>query len=454
MGPISFERLKGLVEAGEIDTVLACIVDMQGRLMGKRFHARHFVEHAWRESHCCNYLLATDLEMNTVEGFRSAGWAKGYGDYTMRPDLGAIRLVAWRPKSAIVLCDVIDHDTENETAHSPRALLKKQVAGWAGENLSPMMATELEFFLFEGTYEDIRASEFRNLRPVSDYNEDYHILQTTKEERVMRPLRNALYEAGVPVEGSKGEAAAGQEELNIAYGPALLCADHHVLAKLAVKEIAWAEGCSASFLAKWRSDLSGNSSHVHISLANENADNAFFDEAGQGGMSMLMRRFLAGLIRYGPDLTYFLAPYINSYKRFVEGAFAPTVFGWSVDNRTAAFRVCGAGTKSVRIECRIPGGDINPYLAQAALLAAGRAGVAASLALPEPLDGDNYQAAAGERIPKTLRAAVERLQSSEMLREAFGPDVVDHYARAGAWEQEKFDRAVTDYELFQGFEQA
>ena len=453
-GTLTFDGLKQAVSDGEIDTVLVCIVDMQGRLMGKRFHAHHFVTSAYEETHCCNYLLATDLEMHTVAGYASTSWSAGYGDYVMKPDLSTLRAVSWLEGTAMVLCDVQDHHTHKDVPHSPRALLKKQIARLKELGFTAKMATELEFFLFEKSFDEIRKEGFRDLEPISGYNEDYHILQTTKEEEVMRPVRNHLYAAGIPVENSKGEAEAGQEELNIKYAEALDCADYHTIAKHAVKEIAWAKGRAVTFLPKWHRDRVGSSSHVHQSLWNEKGENAFCDANGEHGMSELMRNYMAGLIKYAPDYTYFLAPYINSYKRFQKGTFAPTKTVWSIDNRTAGFRLCGEGSKALRVECRIGGSDLNPYLALAAQIAAGIKGIEEKLELAPPASGDVYDASKAPEIPGTLRDARETLLKSEMLREAFGDGVIDHYARAAEWEIEEFDRVVTDYEVARGFERA
>lgn len=450
---LSFQELESEVSAGRVDTVLACLVDMQGRLMGKRFVAQHFVDSAWEETHCCNYLLATDLEMATPDGYASTSWQSGYGDYIMKPDLATLRPVPWLEGTVMVLCDVLDHHSHADVPHSPRAVLKKQVARAEAMGFSPMMATELEFFLFEGSYEENARRGFRDLAPISAYNEDYHILQTTKEEAVMRPLRNHLYAAGIPVENSKGEAETGQEELNIRYSAAMDCADYHTIAKHATKEIAWQNGVSASFLPKWRADKVGSSAHVHQSLW-AGGVNAFHDARSAHGMSDTMRAYMAGLIRYAPDTTYFLAPYVNSYKRFAKGTFAPTKTVWSVDNRTAGFRLCGAGTKAVRVECRIGGSDLNPYLALATQLAAGLKGIEEGLTLDEPTKGDVYAAKRAREIPTSLRAALESLTKSKMLREALGDDVVDHYTRCAQWELEEFDRAVTDWEIARGFERA
>ncbi|NKB26038.1 MAG: glutamine synthetase [Rhodobacteraceae bacterium] len=449
---MTLDDLRARVDAGEIDTVLACMVDMQGRLMGKRFHARHFVDSAWEETHCCNYLLATDLEMFTVDGYASTSWQGGYGDYTLRPDMDTLRLAAWLEGTALVLCDVLDHHGHAPIAHSPRAMLKAQIDRLAEMGLTAISATELEFFIFEQSYDAIRKGGFRDLTPISGYNEDYHILQTTKEEEVMRALRNGLYDSGIPVEGSKGEAEAGQEELNLRYGPAMDCADNHTIAKHAAKEIGWQKGRAVSFMPKWDAGRVGSASHVHQSLW-KGKTNAFFDKDADLGMSGMMRAYLGGLLKYAGDITWFLAPYVNSFKRFQKGSFAPTRKVWSVDNRTAAFRLCGDSSPAVRIECRVGGADLNPYLAIAGMLAAGIAGIEEGLDCGKPFDGDAYEGGK-ESIPDTLRAATETLRGSKMLRAAFGDAVIDHYTRAAEWEQEAFDAVVTDWEIARGFERA
>ena len=451
---LSFDDLKSRVTAGDIDTVLVCLVDMQGRLMGKRFHAVNFVESAYKETHCCDYLLATDLEMATPDGYAASSWERGYGDYIMQPDLDTIRLIPWLEGTAMVMCDVLDHHTHQEVPHSPRAVLKKQVKRLKELGFIAKTATELEFFIFEKSLDDIRKSGFKDLEPISGYNEDYHILQTTKEEHIMRPLRNCLFEAGIPVENSKGEAEAGQEELNIRYDEALNCAEYHTIAKQAAKEIAWQKGHAATFVSKWHHERVGSSSHIHQSLWTLDGESAFYDKDGEFTMSKTMQHYVAGLLKYAQDTTYFLAPYINSYKRFAKGTFAPTKVIWSVDNRTAAFRLCGDGTKAVRIECRVGGADINPYLAIAAQLAAGIAGLEEKLELVAATSGDIYENEAAEDLPNNLRDAATQLENSKMLRAAMGDVVVDHYVRAARWEQEEFDRVVTDYEIARGFEKA
>ena len=451
-GNLTFKDLELAVTDGSIDTVLVCMVDMQGRLMGKRFHAKHFISEGHKETHCCDYLLATDLEMGTPDGYAATSWEDGYGDYTMKPDLTTLRKTPWLDGTAMVICDVLDHHTHEEVTHSPRAILKKQIKRLQEMGFDPIMATELEFFLFEKSFKEIQENGFRELRPISSYNEDYHILQTTKEEHIMRPLRNYLWGAGIPVENSKGEAETGQEELNIKYDNALNTAEHHTIAKHAVKEISWSKGHAVTFLPKWHHDKVGSSSHVHQSLW-KNGENAFYDPADKLGMSKVMKHYMAGLLSYTSDITFFLAPYVNSYKRFAKGTFAPTRIIWSVDNRTAGFRLCGAGSKNVRVECRIGGSDMNPYLAIAAQIAAGIAGIENKLVLDEPAKGDVYQGDT-KMIPASLREAKDALSASGMLKSAFGEDVVKHYCRAAEVELEEFDRVVTDWEIARGFERA
>ena len=452
-GTLSMDTLRQEAASGAIDTVLVCLVDMQGRLMGKRFHVATFLEGAHEETHCCNYLFATDLEMATPDGYAATSWRAGYGDYVMKPDLSTLRRLPWLEGTAMVLCDVLDHHDHAPVPHTPRQILKTQVARAQAMGFAPMMATELEFFLFEKSFDEIRKGGYRDLASIAGYNADYNIFLTGKEEHVMRPVRNLLVAAGVPVENSKGEAEAGQEELNIRYADALLCADYHTIAKQAVKEIAHQKGHAASFLPKWHKDRVGSAAHVHQSLFAEGA-NAFHDPDAPLTMSRTMQSYVAGLLKYSPDITFFLAPYVNSYKRLKPGTFAPTRIAWSIDNRTAGYRLVGEGTKGVRIECRIPGSDINPYLACAAQLAAGLAGIEEGLTLDAPVKGDVYGMDHVPEIPATLLAATQALRGSAMLRAAMGDWVVDHYTRAAEVEQEAFDAAVTDWELARGFERA
>ncbi|WP_299131850.1 glutamine synthetase family protein [uncultured Amaricoccus sp.] len=451
-GKLTLEELAEAVAAGTIDTVLVALIDMQGRLMGKRFQAEFFLESGWRETHGCNYLLATDFEMETVPGYAATSWQAGYGDYTMRPDLSTLRVVPWLPGTALVLCDVEDHRTHAEVPHSPRTLLKGQIARLEAMGLRAMMASELEFFLFEQSYAELQAAGYRGLTTLGAYNEDYHIFQTSKEEDVMRAIRTGLNAAGIPVENSKGEASAGQEEINVRYAAALEAADGHVIVKNGCKEIAFAKGRALTFLAKWNDRAAGSSAHVHQSLWTLAGEPAFLD-ADSGGMSPLMRGFLAGQLAHAEAITYFLAPNINSYKRFAAGTFAPTKAVWSDDNRTAGWRVVGEGSKAIRVECRVGGSDLNPHLTYAALLAAGIDGIERGLELEPEFRGDAYVADARE-IPKTLRAALEALDGGAMLRGAFGDAVVEHYLHAGRWEQAEYDRRVTDWEIARGFERA
>lgn len=458
-GNLTLDALKAAVKRGEIDTVLVAATDMQGRLMGKRFHAQFFVDGGYEETHCCNYLLTVDMEMNTVQGYRSSSWETGYGDYVMKPDLATLRHIPWLPGTALCLGDLLDHHTHKEVSLSPRSILKRQVERARAMGFEPMMATELEFYLFENSYESLRDGQqegrgFTGLKPISAYNEDYHIFQTTKEEEVMRALRNGLHGAGIPVENSKGEADAGQEEINYRYSDALDTADNHVIIKNAVKEIAWTKGRSVTFMAKYDHRKAGSSSHVHQSLWTKDGKPAFFDKADKHGMSAVMKHFMAGQLAHARDITAFLAPNVNSYKRFTIGMFAPTKAVWSSDNRTAGFRLCGAHTKGIRVECRIPGSDVNPYMTCAALLAAGLDGIEKKMVLEPEASGDMYRAKRVREIPTNLRDAAALLLKSKMLREAFGDDVVEHYHHAAQWEISETDRVVTDFELQRLLERA
>jgi glutamine synthetase len=453
-GNLTLEALKEKVASGQIDTVITAFADMQGRLMGKRFHAEFFLESAWEETHCCNYLLATDMEMFTVDGYTSTSWSAGYGDYVMRPDMTTLRLLPWLEGTAMVLCDLYDHHTHAEVPHSPRAILKQQINRLQSMGLKSMVATELEFFVFRESFEELRDKSYRGMTTISPYNEDYHIFQTTKEEGLMRQIRNGLQGAGVRVENTKGEADPGQAEVNVCYSDALNMADNHCLVKNAVKEIAFLNDRAVTFLAKWSHDAAGSSSHIHQSLVSTNGDPVFYDTDSEYGMSDTMRHYVAGLLKHASDNTYFLAPYINSYKRFVAGTFAPTKAIWSLDNRTAGYRVVGDGTRNVRVECRVGGSDLNPYLAIAAQIAAGIAGIEGKLELEDEFKGDAYQARKAREIPNSLAAATQSLKKSAMLRDAMGSEVIDHYVRAAQWEQEDFASKVTEYEVNRGFERA
>ena len=451
---LPFDELKNKVAGGEIDTVIAALPDMQGRLAGKRFRAEHFVSTAWEETHCCDYLLATDIEMETVEGYASSGWSTGYGDYVMKPDLATLRRVPWLEGTALVLCDVLDHHDHSPVCHAPRQVLKQQIKRLEDLGLSATVATELEFFVFRESFEELRDQGHRNMTTISAYNEDYHIFQTTKEEGLMRAIRNGLQGAGIDVECTKGEACAGQAEVNVAYTDALAMADNHVILKNSVKEIAFLQGRAITFMAKWGTDAAGSSSHIHQSLRRTDGSPAFFDANAEHGMSDTMRHYLAGLLQYADDITWFLAPYINSYKRFSDATFAPTKAVWAMDNRTAGYRIVAENSPSVRIECRVGGADLNPYLAIASQIAAGLKGIEEKLPLEPMFSGNAYEANNVRSIPATLRDATTAMQASSMLRDAMGDTVQAHYVRTAQWEQEDFDRKVTDYERHRGFERA
>ncbi len=454
-GLLTLDTLRKAVAGGEIDTVIVALVDMAGQLIGKRFHAQFFVDGAHAETHACNYLLANDIDMEPVPGYAAASWAQGYGDFVLKPDMSTLRVLPWAPGTALVLADVLDHHHHEDVPHSPRAILKRQIKRLAEKKMTAFFASELEFYLFDESFEAIHNKGYRDPKTAAYYIEDYHIFQTAKEEPVMRAIRNGLQGAGIPVENSKGEWGPGQAEINVRYAEALEMADRHVLIKQAIKEIAYAQGKAVTFMSKWRYDLAGSSSHVHGSLWDAAGKKPlFFDPKAEHGMSTLMRQYMAGQLAYARDITYFLAPYINSYKRFQVGTFAPTRAVWSNDNRTAGFRLCGENSKAIRVECRIGGADLNPYLAFAALIAAGLAGIEQKLELEAPFVGDAYAGRKLREIPKTLREATETLRKSKMLRAALGDEVVEHYLHAAEWEQFEYDRRITDWELKRGFERS
>lgn len=454
-GLLTLDTLRKAVAGGEVDTVIVALVDMAGQLIGKRFHAQFFIDGAHAETHACNYLLANDIDMEPVPGYAAASWAQGYGDFVLKPDMSTLRVLPWAPGTALVLADVLDHHHHEDVPHSPRAILKRQIARLAEKKMTAFFASELEFYLFDESYESIHNKGYRDPKTAAYYIEDYHIFQTAKEEPVMRAIRNGLQGAGIPVENSKGEWGPGQAEINVRYAEALEMADRHVLIKQAIKEIAYAQGKAVTFMAKWRYDLAGSSSHVHGSLWDAAGKKPlFFDPKAEYGMSTLMRQYMAGQLAYARDITYFLAPFINSYKRFQVGTFAPTRAVWSNDNRTAGFRLCGENSKAIRVECRIGGADLNPYLAFAALIAAGLAGIEQKLELEAPFVGDAYAGRKLREIPKTLREATEALRKSKMLRAALGDQVVEHYLHAAEWEQLEYDRRITDWELKRGFERS
>ena len=452
--PYTLAELKKDVAAGSIDTVLVAFPDMQGRMIGKRFQAEYFLEVANDETHGCDYLLADDIDMEPVPGYEAANWGKGYGDFVMKPDLDTLMKASWLEGTAIVLCDLSDHHHHEPIPHSPRAILKAQIERLAAMGYTANAATELEFYLFDDDYRSISAKGYRSAQTAGDYIQDYHIFQTTKEEGVMRALRKHLQASGIPVESSKGEWGPGQEEINVKYADALTMADRHVVLKNATKEIAWAQGKAVTFMAKWDFGLAGSSSHIHMSLADKSGKPLFVDAKDERGMSDLMKHFMAGQLAYARDITYFLAPYINSYKRFQAGTFAPTKAIWSPDNRTAGFRLCGEHSKSIRVECRMGGADLNPYLAIAALIAAGIKGIEDKMPLEPAFVGDAYITKKLREIPKTLREATDTLRRSKMLKDAFGEQVIGHYVHTAEWEQFEYDRRVTDWELKRGFERS
>ena len=450
-GNLDLDSLENEVKVGAIDTVLVCFVDMQGRLLGKRVTGHYFLEKVIEEMHCCDYLLALDMDMEPVPGYEVASWQLGYGDFAVRPDLKTLRRIPWLEATALVLGDVVDHHGD-DLPHSPRAILKRQAARARELGFTVNMASELEFYVFNEPFDAAREKIYKDLKTAGWYIEDYHILQTTKEESLIRAIRNGMDDAGIPVEFSKGEWGPGQAELNLRYAEAVEMADRHAIYKNGVKEIAFLQGKCVTFMAKWDYGLAGSSCHVHTSLIGaQDGSPAFATTSGE--RSEVFERFLAGQLALARDITYFLAPYINSYKRFQAGSFAPTKAVWSTDNRTAGFRVVGAGP-SLRAECRIPGADANPYLAFAALLAAGLHGIENRLEPPPAFTGDAYKGEGIPEVPKTLREAIECLDRSEAIRGALGDQVVEHYLHCGRWEQLEYDRRITDHELIRGFERA
>ena len=453
-GRLSLETLETMVGAGDIDTVLSTFPDMQGRLMGKRLTGRFFIEHVARDgSHACSYLLGTDVDMNTLPGFALTSWRTGYHDFKVRPDLRTLRLAPWLEKTAIVLGDVYSDDGE-PVEESPRHILQRQVERLAALGYTAKVASELEFYLFRETYESAREKHYLDLRTYGSYIADYHILQTTKEEPILRQIRNAMNAAGIPVEGSKGEWGYGQEELNLEYAEPLEMADRHVLYKHGAKEIALLNGVSLTFMAKWNADQAGSSFHLHSSLWDAADRPAFWDESQPLGMSATFQQYLAGQLAHTSELMYFYAPFVNSYKRYREGTFAPIRLAWGHDNRTCGLRVIGEHG-SLRVENRVPGADANPYLAFAATLAAGIDGIQRRLEPPEMFTGDAYESDLRQpvaRVPGALYEAIEQLEASQLAREAFGERVVAHYLNAARQEQAAYDRAVTSWELDRYFE--
>ncbi len=450
-GVMSMEVLRERVASGAIDTVIVAFPDMQGRLVGKRITGRFFVDSVHEETHACDYLLTTDMEMEPVPGYEAASWSRGYGDLVLRPDLGTLRWVPWLEGTAVVLADVTDESGEL-LPHAPRSILKRQLARLAERGWGASFASELEFYLFEETYAEAKQRGYRDLHPTGWYIEDYHIFQGTKEEGVIRAIRNGMEGAGIPLEGSKGEWGPGQQEINFRYAAGLEMADRHVLYKNGAKEIAHQHGRGLTFMAKWAAQLAGSSCHVHCSWQDvKTGKSVFFDPSAEDGMSGLLKSFLAGQLALAAESTIFFAPYINSYKRYQSQSFAPTRLAWSWDNRTTGYRMVGHG-QSLRVESRIPGADCNPYLVYAAMIAAGLHGVDRGLELGEAFQGNAYESKSVQQVPRTLREAIRLLEGSEILREVLGEAVVGHYLHAAKYEQMDYDRVVTDYELRRMFE--
>ncbi|PXY27597.1 glutamine synthetase [Prauserella muralis] len=445
---LTLEALRELVEQGTVDTVLVAMTDMQGRLQGKRCAARYFLDEVvGHATEACNYLLAVDVEMNTVDGFAISSWERGYGDCVLRPDLATLRLVPWHEGTALVLCDV-EWVGGGEVTVSPRQVLRRQLDRLAERGLTAFVGTELEFIVFDDTYEQAWQRGYRDLTPANQYNVDYSMLGTGRIEPLLRRIRNDMAGAGLYVESAKGECNPGQHEIAFRYTDALSTCDNHSLYKTGAKEIAAQEGKSLTFMAKYN-EREGNSCHIHISLRTAEGDAVLAGDR-PGGFSRLMEHFLAGQLACLRELTCFFAPNINSYKRYVRGSFAPTAVAWGHDNRTCALRVVGHG-ESLRVENRVPGGDVNPYLAVAALVAAGLHGIDNELPLEPEHTGNAYESGK-PTVPSTLRDAAALLAESKVARTAFGDDVVEHYLNAARIEQAAYDAAVTDWERLRGFE--
>ena len=445
---LSLDDLRVIFERGEIDTVLVALTDMQGRLQGKRCSARYFLEEVVPHgAEACNYLLAVDVEMSTVDGYRMSSWEQGYGDFGLRPDLTTLRRIPWQPGTALVLCDLVWEGGEPVVA-SPRQVLRRQLDRLAERGLRAYVGTELEFMVFRDAYEQAWRRGYRDLEPANQYNVDYSLLGTARIEPLLRRIRADMTGAGLYVESAKGECNLGQHEIAFRYAEALSTCDNHVVYKTGAKEIAAELGMSLTFMAKY-DQREGNSCHVHLSVRSE-AGEPVLAGGGEHGFSPLMEHFLAGQLARLRELTLLFAPNINSYKRFVAGSFAPTAVAWGRDNRTCALRVVGHG-ESLRVENRVPGGDVNPYLAVAAMVAAGLHGVEQELALEPALTGNAY-ATDKPRVPHTLRDAAALLADSKVAEAAFGVEVVEHYLNAARVEVEAYDAAVTDWERYRGFE--
>ena len=448
-GMLTTEQLNKLIDDGQIDTVIVAFTDMQGRLVGKRASARLFTEEiSSHGAECCNYLLAVDVEMNTVDGYRISSWDKGYGDMAMIPDLSTLRLVPWLPGTALVMADLTWLD-ERPVDPAPREILKKQIARLSEKGLVPYVGTELEFIVFDNSYRDAWSKGYVGLTPASDYNINYALLASTRMEPLLRDIRVSMEGAGLYCEGVKGECNFGQQEIAFRYEDALTTCDNHSIYKNGAKEIADKHGKALTFMAKFN-EREGNSCHIHISFRGTDGSAVFADDDDTLGMSKMFRHFLAGQLKTMRELTLFFAPNINSYKRYVDGSFAPTAVAWGLDNRTCSLRVVGHGL-GMRVENRVPGGDVNQYLATAALIAGGLYGIEHELELEPMFEGNAYGSDA-PRVPTTLREAAELFGTSEIAREAFGADVVEHYLNNARIEVQAYDAAITDWERVRGFE--
>jgi glutamine synthetase len=435
----------------QIDTVIVAFPDIYGRLMGKRLSRSHFERSVVKSgTHACNYLLTVDMEMNPLAGYQLASWEQGYGDFHVQPDLSTLRRIPWLPGSALVLCDLA-RDDHTPVAEAPRQVLRAQLARLAERKWSAYMASELEFYLFHNSYTDAQARRYHDLTPSSDYLIDYHLMQTSRDEDIIRRLRREMDDAGVIIEGSKGEWGKGQHELNLVYAEALEMADRHVVFKHGSKEIAAQQGRAITYMAKWAADEAGSSCHIHTSLWDaQGRENLFWNEKSDEP-SQLFRQFLGGLLKYGRELAYFLAPTVNSYKRYQSASWAPTTLVWAHDNRTTGYRVVGQGPGH-RIENRAPGADANPYLAYAATLIAGLAGIEEGLDCGDAYRGNAYADAKLQRLPGSLEEAAGLLANSQLARQALGDSVVEFYVLTAQHEAQSHRQAVTDWERQRYFE--
>ncbi|MCD6015222.1 MAG: L-glutamine synthetase [Solirubrobacterales bacterium] len=447
-GMLSLDELRSAAEEGTIDTVVAAFTDMQGRLFGKRIQVGYFLEDVLEHGiEGCNYLLALDMEMDPVPGYEMANWEGGYGDFAIVPDLGTLRRIPWLDRTALVICDVANHDGSPVLA-SPRQILIAQYERAREAGYTPFFASELEFYLYKESYAEAWEKDFKDLTPTIPYILDYHVLATTMDEQYLGPIRRGMHAAGIPIEFSKGEAWYGQHEVNTRYADAVTSADRHTIYKNGVKEIAFLNGISATFMAKPSEKDIGSSCHFHSSLFTQDGDNAFVDGEEE---TDLFRHYLGGQRARIRELALFVAPSVNSYKRYATESWAPTSVSWGRDNRTCGFRIVGHG-QSKRVECRIPGADVNPYLGYAALLAAGLDGIENGTDPGPELVGNAYEEAEAEPFPSTLQEAVDLWEGSEFARSAFGEHVSAHYLNYGRTEQRLFDQVVTDYERRRMFE--